>query len=313
MVKKRRYRAAVYCLFAVMVLLSPSLSAATHQTASQRQIALIQPADVPIASDSASLAAQNQLNTVTAESYLVVDEASGSILLEKNSQQQLLPASTTKLMTALVARETYYLTQVLTVREEAFSEGNVVGLIPGETISVNQLLQALLIRSGNDAAFVLANNHPKGYEGFIAAMNQKAEQLGMTTAQFRNASGLDNYEQILTPRDLSLIAREVSKDPVLLEIMQTDLTEVTDTSGVLSRQVGSTHQLLYTDPTVIGGKTGTTEGAGQVLVTFFEREDAQGQKRRVQVVVMNSLDRYTDTNLLIDFVMNYYTWESVQL
>lgn len=306
------WRIATYCLFAMMIILAPSIDANTELPTSQRQTALIQPVDVPLASASATLNA-NVLDSISAQSFLVLDEASGSVLVEKNSQLQLLPASTTKLMTALVARETYYLTQVVTVREEAFSEGNVVGLQPGETISINQLLQALLIRSGNDAAFVLANNHPDGYQGFIDAMNQKAVQLGLDSASFRNASGLDDYEQAVTARDLSIIAREVARDPVLANIMKTDITEVTDTSGLLSREVGSTHQLLYTDPTVVGGKTGTTQGAGQVLVTFFERPDSQGQIRRIQVVVMNSQDRYADTLRLIEFVMNKYQWQSVQL
>ena len=296
-----------------MILVSPTRSIASKPEVVRRQIALIQPADVPVLDQSQEQAKQELLDSLFAESVYVSDEASGSILLSKNPDQELYPASTTKIMTALVARENYYLTQVLTVGQGALSEGNVIGLVQGEKISVNQLLKGLLIRSGNDAAAVLAHNHPQGMEGFVQAMNQKAEQLRLKQSRYSNPSGLDAIDQVMSAHDLAIITREVFKDQALLEIMGQTTAESVDASGLLKHQLGHTHQLLYSDDSVIAGKTGTTEGAGQVLVTLFEREDQSGQKRQVLVVVMGSKDRYADTNTIIDWVFATYQWQQVSL
>lgn len=249
------------------------------------------------------------VQTISAESVFVTDETSGSILLEKSADIARPPASTTKLMTALVARDEYYLSQVLEVKEEAFTQGNTIGLIPGERISVAHLLEGLLIRSGNDAAFVLANNHPQGYQGFVNEMNQRASDLSMNSSSFSNPSGLDGFEQQMSARDLAILAREVVKDDHLRQTMATQSKVITDVSGELRHDLYSTHELLHLDPTVLGGKTGTTDGAGQVLVTRFNRFDDQGKPRTIQIVIMNSQDRYADTRLLIDWVLDAYFWQ----
>lgn len=315
-------------LMMAMLLTSPLFfwpeESSTPPTA---ELTLLQPAPVPVLTAiEASSSGQREvpltqitqtsdqlLNTLTASSVYVSDEASGAILLSKNPDTRLYPASTTKIMTALVAREAYYLNQVMTVKEEALTQGNTMGLLPNEQISVNQLLQGLLIASGNDAAFVLANNYPEGYQGFVAAMNQKASELGLSHSYFTNPSGLDAPQHQMTARDLTILAREVFKDEYLAEIMDTTTLTVTNTTGQFSHPLSHTHELLYTDQTAIGGKTGTTEGAGQVLVTKFRRPDVSGQEREILVAVMGSLDRYGDTRKIIDWVMANYTWQDFPL
>lgn len=311
---------ATVFLVVAMLLASPLFLVPVESSAPVAELTLLQPAPVPILlAPLATISGQlNQtpdqlLNTLTASSVYVSDEASGTILLSKNPDNRLYPASTTKIMTALVAREAYYLNQVMTVREEAFTQGNTMELLPNEQISVNQLLQGLLIASGNDAAFVLANNYPGGYQEFVAAMNRKATQLGLSQSYFTNPSGLDAPQHRMTAHDLAILAREVFKDEYLAEIMGTPTLTVTNTTGQLTHPLSHTHELLYTDPTVVGGKTGTTDAAGQVLVTKFRRPDVTDQEREVIVAVMGSLDRYGDTNKIIDWVMAHYQWEDFPL
>jgi D-alanyl-D-alanine carboxypeptidase (penicillin-binding protein 5/6) len=316
-------RLSVFLLL-VMIIVMPVVPDEVKSAPPRQQIALLQPAAVPqlITSPQVSPSASSiptfatvdstaLLNQLAASTVYVSDEASGAILLADNADQPVYPASSTKIMTALVAREVYYLSQVLTVKEEAFAQGNTMGLQPGEQISVNQLLHGLLISSGNDAAFVLANNHPQGYEGFVQAMNQKAHQLGLKNTTFANPSGLDADNHLMTAHDLAILSREIFKDEVLSTIMATKTLTATDASGQIPHLLGHTHELLYTDPTVVGGKTGTTEFAQQVLVTKFRRPDITGQNRDILVVVMGSQDRYGDTRTIIDWVMANYTWKEL--
>jgi D-alanyl-D-alanine carboxypeptidase len=117
----------------------------------------------------------------------------------------------------------------------------------------------------------------------------------------------------MSAHDLAIVSREVFKDQTLYEIMsQTEATAL-DASGQLSHPLGHTHQLLYTDETALAGKTGTTEGAGQVLVTLFERQDNSGTPRKIIVVVMGSEDRYADTEKIIDWVFENYNWQQISL
>lgn len=241
--------------------------------------------------------------TLSAESIWVSDEISAQILLTKNPDQPRALASTTKLMTALVARKLYSLDEVVTVGQEAFTSGNVMGLEFGEQMRVGELLYGLLIPSGNDAAFVLANHHSEGYLGFVADMNSLASELRLSQSHFENPSGLDQSGHLATAHDLAILAREVFKDPLLRQIMGTAEATITDVSGQVVHPLQATHQLLRTNPQVIGGKTGTTYEAGETLITLVE---IQGHV--VQIVVMKSQDRYADTSMIIEWIGQHYTW-----
>jgi len=263
---------------------------------------------VPVAQAATDqLTADDLANQLSAQAAVVIDEQTGSILFSKNHQQPLPPASTTKLLTALVARDLYPLTEVHTIYEEAFTQGFVIGLQQGEQMSVQNLLAGLLINSGNDAAFTLANNHPQGYLGFVQAMNDKAAELGLERSFFSNPSGLDAPNHQTTAFVIALMLREVAKDEVLADYFSQESLIITGEAG---RQyyLTNTHQLLATDPNVIGGKTGTTAAAGEVLATMYERDG-----HRLNIVVMGSLDRYGETEQLIDWVYQHYDWVAVDL
>jgi serine-type D-Ala-D-Ala carboxypeptidase (penicillin-binding protein 5/6) len=241
--------------------------------------------------------------TISAKSAYVEDVDSGTILFERNSQRILLPASTTKLMTALVVLEEFNLENVIVVPTLPKVDGLKYEFEPNEQILVQDLLKAMLIQSSNDAAYILALSSSKGFGGFVESMNQKAQELNLKQTQYKNPAGFDDDTQKSTARDLVILSKEFMQDEFLAQIVATKEAVITDVSGEFQHYLTSTHQLLGLDPTVVGIKTGTTEGASQVLITQFNREG-----HNIIIVVMGSEDRYLETMRLIDWVFNAYVW-----
>lgn len=247
------------------------------------------------------------LDQVTADSFLVLDVNSAKVLLSRNQSKTQYPASTVKLMTALVALETYDLDQVLTAANEFNIQGNKIGLRWGAQLNVRDLITAILVNSGNDAAQLLANQHPQGYEGFVQAMNDKAQELHLRDTVFKNPTGLDDLEQVTTSYDLSVLARAVLSDPFLNNLVTQTEVDIFDLSSNSAYRLYSTNALLHSQSQVRGIKTGTTPLAGEVLVTLWEE-----QQHPVVIVVMNASDRYNDTMLLIEWLQNNVTWQNVE-
>ncbi len=241
--------------------------------------------------------------SVSAQAVQVIDVDSGSVLLSRNADLPRSPASTTKLVTALVSRDIYALDTVLKVGQEAMSTGTTMGLINGEEITVENVFYGLLMNSGNDAAFLLANQSPFGYQSFVNQMNVKAEQLHLKHSHFTNPSGLDDPDHVMSAADLTIVAREVLKDEFLKSIVGTKSKVITDVSGKISHPLYSTQQLLGIVPGVIGMKTGTTDQAGEALVTALERDG-----HTLILVVLGSQDRYADTRKMINWIENSYQW-----
>ncbi len=244
-----------------------------------------------------------KIEEISAQSYIVVDVNSAQILAYKTPNQQQYPASTVKLMTALVARDIYKLDQVLQVKNKTLPQGHKIGFKHGEKLLVRDLLTATLVNSGNDAAIILANHHPDGFIGFVQAMNDKAKTLNLSKTYFTNPSGLDHPSQQTTVWDLSLITREVLKDPFLRNLVDIQQTKITDINAQSEYQLFNTNQLLTQYEQVHGVKTGTTDSAGQVLITLWEQE-----RHPVLIVIMNSENRYQDTHLIIDWIKNGLVW-----
>lgn len=247
---------------------------------------------------------KRSLATLSATALYVVDQETNVVLYQKAADESRYPASTTKLMTALVARDVYDLDTVLTVREEAFSEGTIVGFLLGEQLSVRDLLAGLLLQSGNDAAFVLANNAPGGYTAFVERMNRKAEVLGLQQTQFANPSGLDNPEQQTTAHDLALLTQAFLKDPILAELVATKELTIVDRSGLWKHPLLNRNLLLHTVPGVFGVKTGTTQGAGENLITGITQNG-----RKYLVIMLGSQARYIETQHLLQWLSEHYQWE----
>lgn len=243
--------------------------------------------------------------TLSATAVQIADRETGAVILANQSTSSRYPASTTKLMTAIVARKTYTLDQVLTIREEVFAEGTVTGFQLGEQMTVRDLLLALLLQSGNDAAFVLANNSPGGYQAFVKQMNTEAQALGMSETTFANASGLDDPVQQSTAVDLNILTEAVLADPVLAEMVRTKEKVITDTTGLLRHPLINRNQLLHSLPGVFGVKTGTTQSAGENLITAVRRNS-----REYVIVLLGSQMRYAETQQLLQWVDRNYRWET---
>lgn len=241
------------------------------------------------------------LPPVSAKSFLVMDERTGAILAEKELTREMYPASITKLMTAVVAREHFPLEQELTVGRESEAIGSSVGLQYGEKISVTDLLRGLLVASGNDAAFVLANAYPGGYGAFVERMNQKARELGMEKSTFRNVSGVEQEGHMTTARDLTVLARAAMLDSFVRETVR--LPSVTLGSGKLARSYPSTNKLLGVVSGMDGIKTGWTTQAGECLLTQTTRDG-----NTVYVVILDSEDRFGDTKALVEWVFAGHQW-----
>ena len=242
---------------------------------------------------------------ISAQAVLAYDIDSGIALFEKNPDAPLLPASTTKIITALVSLDYFGLETILKVNGD-FIDGQKMELIAGERILVDDLLHGLLIASANDAAQVLANNYPGGTDNFVVAMNAKARQLGMSNSFFVNPSGLDAEGQVSTARDLVRISNYAMRNPYFAQIVGTKETLVKSTDGRIIHKLTNINKLLGEVPGVLGVKTGWTENARENLVTYVERDG-----RRVMIAVLGSQDRFGETEELIDWIFKNYEWEEV--
>lgn len=242
-----------------------------------------------------------------ARAVVVQDLASKTILYAKAPDTQYLPASTTKLMTALVALDNYSLDDTLTITPQDLAIGHTMDLVVGESISVHNLLYGLLVESGNDAAQALANHHPAGYAGFVAEMNAKAQALNLAHTTYRNPSGIESYGHLTSARDLAVLASHALTSELIRTIVGTKQIVVTDTAGTLSHSLTNTNQLLGELAGVQGLKTGWTENAGECLVTYIEREG-----RGLILVVLGSDDRFGDTRALVDWAYSHHTWVTPQ-
>jgi len=301
------YLSTLILLF-IIVSLPVAIANSNHKIDQNFEFDLLQIGMMPIFKEDPVQTVSEIKETVNASNYLVLDINSGAILLEHNSTASAFPASTTKMMTALVSRDIYELDYSLPVLSENLVDDNRLGLKVDERFKVSDLLHAVLISSSNEAAEVLASGFGGGREEFVNKMNQTARELNLSNTLFINPSGFDNENIYSTARDLGILARELLKDEYLSEIVKMTNYTFTDIEETTSYTVYTTNQLLYEMEDVIGVKTGTTDGAGQVLITAIERDN-----NRVLIIVMGSNDRYHDTKQIIDWIYSTYEWVDVDI
>lgn len=251
----------------------------------------------------------SQVPFLSARSVLVMDKDSSVILYEKNPLLRLLPASTVKMMTSLVALEHYDLDQVLTVPPVSH-EGQDIKLIAGEQIKVINLLYGLLVSSANDAALTLAQNYPGGEKAFIEAMNKKAQDLNLANSFFTNPTGMDQEELGFTSLsytstlDLARLSVYALKNPVFAQMVATPKMVITDITGEITHELFNINELLTFLEGVKGIKTGWTENAGECLVAYTEREG-----RGIISVVLGSNDRFGETQALVEWAFANHQWQ----
>ncbi len=244
---------------------------------------------------------------ITATGVVIYDVDSGVYLFRRNENQILAPASTTKILTALVALDAYNLDDVVTVKT-LVNEGQDMGLVAGERISVENLLFGVLIQSGNDAAYTLAENYPGGVEEFVDAMNDKARSLHLESSAFTNPVGYDDPGHKMSPIDLVRLASFALTNKVIAKMVAIPQITVSDVTHTYFHPLTNVNQLLGKIPGVGGIKTGWTEEAGENLVTLVERGG-----HRIIIVVLKSLDRFRDTALLITWVFDNHEWRRLDL
>ena len=214
---------------------------------------------------------------------LLMDYDTGTVLLDKGSHERAYPASTTKIMTALLTLENVGLDEMVTVTEADLAEiswdSSVAQLKAGDTLSVRDLLAGLLIPSGNDAAYVLARYVGGGdWHAFVDMMNERAAQLGCTDTHFVNPCGLHDDNHYTTAADLALMFREALKHPEFAEISSQSTWELPATEVSPARELEATDDLIdpespvYMGDAIVASKTGTTWEGGRCLVTLAERD-----------------------------------------
>lgn len=239
----------------------------------------------------------------SARAVLIKDLVTDTILFQKEAYTSLPIASTTKIMTALVASEYFKPNSVLTVDTSAGTPGSKVGLVKGEDLTFRSLLYGMLLNSGNDAAFTIAENFPGKLLGFVSAMNKKAFELNLRSTRFDNPAGFDSPNHYSSAEDLSIITEEALKNYQLARIFATKETNIVSINKKYTHQLLNLNKLLSSVNGVLGVKTGTTEQAKENLVTLVER-----QGHRVLLVVLGSNDRFGETTKLIDWAYSNFEW-----
>jgi D-alanyl-D-alanine carboxypeptidase (penicillin-binding protein 5/6) len=240
---------------------------------------------------------------VHAASAILMDANSGVVLYEHSPDAVLPPASVTKILTALVILEHGRLDDMVTVsRVAAQTGGHRLGLRADQRISLGDLLAAVLIRSANDAAAAAAEHVGGSLGGFVALMNEKATQLGMTNSRFANPHGLDEPFHYTTARDMAMLARVALEQPTFAELVRTRQARLTiwkpgrRTLIPQARMVQSHNRLLGQLDGADGVKTGYTGSAGRCLVASASR----GSHRMI-AVLLNDPRRWTDAAALLEY------------
>ena len=261
--------------------------------------------DFDVRSAELGAIAKAAMPALSAKSAVLVDFASGKVLFDKAAHQRLPPASTTKMMTALLTLEDGNLDADGPVSAlAAGQEGTSMGLKAGERFTTRELLYGLLLPSGNDAAMALAQREAPSVQAFVDRMNAKAKELGMTDTHFVNPHGLDDPAHLSSAYDLALLARyALQSEPLFDQYVMTPHMALPANADHPAFQWDNLNQLLGSYPGADGVKTGTTPAAGQCLVATVTRGG-----HRLLMVVMGSQDRYADARAILDEGFGSYTW-----
>jgi len=258
-----------------------------------------------VAANVAFAKTDNNALQLGARAFVLMDATSGRILVEKNSENKMPMASTTKIMTAILALENGDLNSTVSVSPKAASVGgSSFYLRAGEILTLENMLYGLLLPSGNDAAVAIAEHIGGSQEKFVQMMNKKALELGALNTHFANPHGLDDPEHYTTAKDLAVIAKHAWNYNKFREIVQTKTKEIRD--GNYVRQIFNTNRLLWQFEGADGIKTGYTGKAGRCLVATASRKGF-----RLISVVLGSSDHFKDSQKLLDYGFANYNLKPI--
>jgi D-alanyl-D-alanine carboxypeptidase len=242
---------------------------------------------------------------IDAVAAIAMDSESKTVLFEKNSEMIIPMASTTKIMTALVALKYGKLDKNVTISKNAVAiRGSKVGYKSGEVITMKELLYGLMFRSGNDAAIAIAEDLGKDIKGFAKLMNEYAVEIGAVNSHFETPHGLDSENHYCTAYDLALITAKAKENKLFNEIVSSkDI--VAQTSG-FTRDYHNINKILYQIPGANGVKTGSTGKAGKCLVTSVNMNGHD-----VIFVVLNCTPRWKETGKMYKYVLDKFSYKKL--
>ncbi len=247
------------------------------------------------------------LSDITAESAIVVDMLGGRVLHEKDADSRRYPASTTKIMTALLFIENVRPDAMITAPADVEKvTGSSLHLKPGEQISAEDLLYSLLLRSANDAAYTAAIHIAGSEKRFAKMMSDRAKQMGCTGTNFTNPHGLHNPDHYTTARDLAIIAREAMKNETFAKAAKAEYRFIERSMNDEDVFLQSHNRFLRSRSDATGIKTGWTVPAGRCFVGSAERDGL-----KVITVVLKSTEWKTDSDVLADWAFDAWTAEPV--
>ena len=258
------------------------------------------------------------------EAAILFEVSTGNILYSKNATQKLYPASTTKILTAIIAIESCELDDVATVSKNAialvpsgYSNG---GLVPGEELTIKDLLYALMLNSANEAANVLAEHISGTIDKFSILMNQKADEIGCTNSNFLNTNGMHNDNHYTTALDLAIIANYCMKNDTFREIVSTQTYTLPNTNKYSGtpRIMKNTNQLINTSSKyyleeATGIKTGYTSQAGNCLVSSAKRNNIEliAVTLKAGSSSQDSAYRFIDGKELLEYGLNNFNFRTI--
>lgn len=235
--------------------------------------------------------------TIHASAGVLIESKTGAVLFAKNPDLRRAPASTTKMMTAIVALEKGDLNQIVRVSHLASrTPGSSIWLRPGDRLSMRELLKGMMLQSGNDGSMAVAEGVAGSVENFVSLMNLKAKEIGALNTNFRNPHGLRAPSHYTTAIDLALIARYGLAHPHFSSLVRQKTAVVRWEDKSQTIKVNNTNRLLWYLEGADGVKTGTTNEAGYCLVASATREQCQ-----FIAVVLNSRDRWGDCARMLEY------------
>ena len=242
------------------------------------------------------VAPDDVLPNVTATAAIVIEASTGHVLYERNADQRMFPASTTKMMTLITALESNNIDEIVTVGAGAYNaEGSTLWLDVGEKIPLGELLYGMMLISGNDGAIAIAEHCGGTVADFAATMTRRAQELGATGTNFTNANGLPDANHYTTARDLAIMAAHGFTLPHFEEICsakEVSFGWIHDSTKLLRNE----NQMLWLYRGANGIKTGYTDAAGRCLVTAAKQNGVQ-----LIAVVLDSLYIWNDSIFLLDY------------
>lgn len=246
---------------------------------------------------------------VSAQAAILTELTSGRVLYSKNSDARLPMASTTKIMTALVALEkgADRLDETIEISDAAAGvEGSSMYLEKGEKMTLRELLYGLMLPSGNDAAVAIAECIGGSVEDFVSMMNQKAEQLRLTNTHFANPNGLPDENHYSSARDMAKMTEDAMKNEVFAEIVKSKTYKIADEGKAYPRILTNHNKLLKMYEGCIGVKTGFTKAAGRCLVSSAERDGMT-----LICVTLNAPDDWNDHTNMLNYGFENYKLQKI--